>query len=180
MSTHSRPASPSDFQWYQSEGDEEPIKPKVKVKSMAKVALPVPSAPRPKRAIHPSNKVVDPANAAKASLSSHQHAIEARRIAEAEVIVDHNMMRSTPEAEDRSLAATPTTTVASSPEPEPASTAKRANPTTDLDSDSDNVHEPVRHRKLYLFDMSTIIYSETQVLEKHGAQCTKATTKCQI
>jgi hypothetical protein len=140
-------------------------------KAAPSVSAPLP--PRPKRTVHPSNKIVDPANAAKASLASHQRAIEARRIAEADATamahVDEDVQL-IPQSEVLS-APTPTpTTVASSPEP--PSVAKRTNPTTDRDSDSDNGRVPVqvKHRKLYLVLYIFVINSDTQASKRRRAQ----------
>jgi hypothetical protein len=179
MQVHSRPASPSDHEWYHSEGDDAPIKPQVpqrKESSMTKAAPSVsaPSASRPKRTVHPSNKIVDPANAAKASLASHQRAIEARRIAEADATamahVDEEDLQLISQSEVSSAPTPAPTTVASSPEP--PSVAKRTSPTTDRDSDSDNGREPVRvkHCRFYLVLYIFVINFDTQASKRRRAQ----------
>ncbi|KAH9962364.1 hypothetical protein BC827DRAFT_215216 [Russula dissimulans] len=108
-----------------------------------------PSAPRPKRTLHASRKILDPTNIAKAGLTSHREAIEERRIAEAtEVARAQDTTRSTSKASElsyQSSASTSPTTVPSSPEP--LATSKRPNPATATDDDgSDNGHELIRHR----------------------------------
>ena len=115
---------------------------------MAKATPSAPPTPRPKRAHHPSSKVVDPANAAEAGLSIHRLAVEARRIAEvAASATGQDTTESTPEPETRSSAPTPPVTVASSPEPH--ANAKRANPATaDVDDDSEEDNRELPRRLL--------------------------------
>ena len=116
---------------------------------MTKATPSAPSALRPKRTIHASSKVIDPANIADAELRSHKDAINARRMAEAAVAKASDITGSTSESsrlDNRSSPAAPTTVFSS---PEPPTTAKRANPTTDVDSVSDNDHDVIRHRMLY-------------------------------
>jgi hypothetical protein len=122
---------------------------------MAKAIPSVPSAPRPKRTQHASSKVIDPANIADAELRSHKDAINARRIAEAAVAArGPDMTRSTSEMselENHSSPQTAPSSVISEPKsPLPPITAKRANPITEADSVSDDDHDTIRHRTLYL------------------------------
>ena len=123
------------------------MQPQNKVTAKAKAAS-APSA-HLKWTLHPSNKIVDLANTAKASLTSHQQAIKARQIAEADaaIFATGHDMQSTPEVEE--LLSVLTLVAIEVSLPELPSSAKRTNPTTDGDTDSNNDPGPVRHHKLY-------------------------------
>lgn len=163
--------SPSDFTWYHSKGDgmliDQHIKPKEKVTSL-KAATPALASARPKRTLHPLNKVIDPANAVKASLTLQQQAIEARHVAEVEAAT---ALRSMLGLESQSPALTPALSVASLP-PTRVATSEASLPgspatkhtvlPTDVDSDSENEDELAKCRSnSYLFGVPLVTNSET-------------------